>query len=410
MQNNINVDLKKLTEIFENRENIIIYGAGILGQGLYLLLDKMGYGDHVQGFAVSPHSDHLNSYMDKEIRCIDQYDLSNTCVVIAVKEKFLDGIMENLNYFRSAGMEVWYVGISTLKEMFASAEKVVDKFFLDKLSETDVTDEEFVTFCIRQIRRTQLDFEINIVDHCNLNCQCCNHFSPIANEKYLDVNEFEKDMCRIQELTKGDVGRIWLLGGEPLLHPSLIQIMFITRKYFPQTHITINTNGVLLLKQGDEFWKALRDTGIELTITKYPINVNYDLINLKLDTEQIKYAYSLASQVLKTTYHLPLDLDGKQDIVESYIRCWHANYCITLRDGRLFTCPIAANAHHFNSYFEKDLDVGDRNSISIYEAENIGDIIDFFKKPIPFCCYCNIKGYTFDLPWGISKRDISEWT
>lgn len=409
MHNIINTDLKTLTEIAEKKKNIVIYGAGILGQGLYLLLDKMGYGDRVEGFAVSPHSDHLNAYMGKDIKCIDQYDLSNTCIVIAVKIKFLDAVIENINKINPAGGDVWYVGVFTLKGMFASADNVIEKSYLDKLLEMDITDEQYVTFCIRQVRRTQLDFEINIADHCNLNCQCCNHFSPIAKEKYLDVNDFERDMCRIKELTGGEVGRIWLIGGEPLLHPSLMEIMFIARRYFPRTHITINTNGILLLKQSEEFWKALRDTGIELTITKYPINVDYDLINSKLNSEQVKYAYTLSSQILKTTYHLPLDLDGKQDMVESYIRCWHANYCVTLRDGRLYTCPIAANAHHFNTYFERNLDVGDENSISIFETESIEEIIEFLKKPIPFCKYCNIQGYTFDLPWGISKRKITEW-
>lgn len=350
MQNITNIDLKKLVEIAENNQNIVIYGAGILGQGLYLLMDKMGYGDHVLGFAVSSHSDHLNSYMGKEIRCIDEYDLSGVYTIISAKTKYLDTMAANLNNNQGG-----YVGSSTLKEMFVSAENIIEKCYLEKLFEVDLSDEEFVTFCIRQIRRTQLDFEINIVDHCNLNCQCCNHFSPIAQKNYLDICTFEKDMNRIKELTGGEVGRIWLIGGEPLLHPSLAKIMLIARKHFQRSHITLNTNGVILLEQDQEFWKTLRDTKIELTITKYPVKVDYDMINSKIESEQVKYAYTLSSQVLKTTYHLPLDIEGRQDMVESYIRCWHANECITLRDGRLYTCPIAAHAHYFNEYFGKSL-------------------------------------------------------
>lgn len=405
MQNITNIDLKKLVEIAENNQNIVIYGAGILGQGLYLLMDKMGYGNHVLGFAVSPHSDHLKSYMGKEIRCIDEYDLSGVYTIISAKIKYLDAMVRNIDINRGG-----YVGSSTLKEMFVSAENIIEKCFLEKVSEIDLSDEEFVTFCIRQIRRTQLDFEINIVDHCNLNCQCCNHFSPIAKEGYLDIDNFEKDMIRIKALTGGDVGRIWLIGGEPLLHPLLTEILLKVRKYFPQSHITLNTNGVMLLEQSEEFWKALRDTGIELTITKYPVKVDYAMINSKIESEQVKYAYTLSSQVLKTTYHLPLDLEGRQEMTESYIRCWHANECITLRDGRLYTCPIAAHAHHFNAYFGKDLNVANENSISIYDAKDINEIFDFLKNPIPFCKHCNIQGYTYDLPWKTSKRDISEWT
>lgn len=400
------MDLDRLKEIAESNSNIVIYGAGILGQGLYFLMDRMGYTDQILGFAVSPYTDHLNSYMGKQIRCIDKYDLSSVYVLIAVKRQYLDAIIKNVD-----NKAKWsYVGVATLKEMFTSVENVVEKCYLDKLPQVNLSDEEFVTFCIRQVRRTQLDFEVSIVDHCNLNCQCCNHFSPIAQENYLDVNLFEKDICRMEELTKGDVGRLWLIGGEPLLHPSLIEILFIARKYFPQTHITLNTNGILLLKQSEEFWKALRETETELTITKYPVSVDYDIINKKIEHEQVKYAYTLSSQVLKTTYHLPLDLEGRQDMIESYMKCWHANECIVLREGRIYTCPIAAHAHHFNQYFGKHLNVGDDNSISIYEVKSVSEIIDFLKKPIPFCRHCDISGYTYDLPWKISRKEIVEWT
>ena len=185
--------------------------------------------------------------------------------------------------------------------------------------------------------------------------------------------------------------------------------MYSARKFFPDTHITLDTNGTLLLKQKEEFWQALRATGIELTLTKYPIDVDYALIDEKMKKEGVKYFYTLSSMVLKTTYHLPLVEDGELDGTENYIRCWHANECITVREGRIYTCPIAAHAHYFNEYFDKNLYVGDRNSISLYEVENEKEILDFLKKPIPFCRYCNIAGYTYDLEWGISKRKISEW-
>lgn len=399
-------DIDKLQNVINKQKQIVIYGAGIIGQGVFCLLNKMGVGENIIGFAVSPHTDHLNEYMGKPIKCIDEYDNGSTSVLIAVKQRYLEDVVKNIDKNNA-----YYINIKTLKKLFKEAFKdLISQKFIENWDKIDLSDEEFVTFCIRQIRRSCLDFEVNIVDHCNLNCQCCNHFSPIAPASYLEYEVFKKDLEQIARLTEGNVGRIWLIGGEPLLHPNIVSFLYCARELFPQTHITLDTNGTLLLKQNEGFWEALRQTGIELTLTKYPISIDYEAIDKKMKLENVEYAYTLSSKVLKTTYHLPLDLDAAQDEIESYMRCWHANECVTLRNGRIYTCPIAAHAHHFNEYFNKELYVGDANSISIYDVKDIEEILEFLKEPIPFCKHCNIKGYTFDLPWNISKKEISEWT
>ncbi len=95
-------------------------------------------------------------------------------------------------------------------------------------------------------------------------------------------------MARIAVLTEGNIGRIWLIGGEPLLHPDIVAFFCILQeKFFPDTHITLDTNGTLLLKQKEEFWQALRATGIELTLTKYPIDVDYALIDEKNEKRKV---------------------------------------------------------------------------------------------------------------------------
>ena len=396
---------KELKSLVSQRKNIVIYGAGVLGQGLYCVLKKLGLEKNILGFMVSEHADHMNDFMGIPIKCMSEFQLEKVTIIVSVKEKFLEDINKNLENVS----EKKYVGIKTLKEIFQYEELGIPGNMKETAGNMQLTDEEYVTFFIRQIRRTRLDFEINIVDHCNLNCKCCNHFSPIATPFFLKLEDFEKDMARIAVLTEGNIGRIWLIGGEPLLHPDIVAFLYSARKFFPDTHITLDTNGTLLLKQKEEFWQALRATGIELTLTKYPIDVDYALIDEKMKKEGVKYFYTLSSMVLKTTYHLPLVEDGELDGTENYIRCWHANECITVREGRIYTCPIAAHAHYFNEYFDKNLYVGDRNSISLYEVENEKEILDFLKKPIPFCRYCNIAGYTYDLEWGISKRKISEW-
>ncbi len=394
-----------LLEIVQKYDYWIIYGAGVTGQGLFCLLKILGYENKIKGFAVSDHTDHLNEFMGIPIKNISEYELEGIHVLIAVKYVYLHDITERL-----VNVDCYYTDMRALKEIFETEYSVISQDMMDQINKLDLTDEQYVTFCIRQIRRVKLDFEVNIADHCNLNCQCCNHFSPLADQVFLDIDIFTRDLKRIRELTNGEVGKIWLIGGEPLLHPQLTDFLYVSRSLFPKTHITLNTNGILLLKKDERFWQALRDTQIEITLTKYPIQIDYQKIDQKINLEKVKYAYTLSSTVLKTTYHLPLDVEGKLDGIKNYIKCGHANECITLRGGGIYTCPIAPNAHYFNTYFGKNLYVGDNNCINIYEAKNIDEIFAFLKKPIPFCNHCNIDGYTYGLKWNVSKRDIKEWT
>jgi MoaA/NifB/PqqE/SkfB family radical SAM enzyme len=77
-----------------------------------------------------------------------------------------------------------------------------------------------------------------------------------------------------------------IMGGEPLLHPSIIEIIKIARQNF-KGEINICTNGILVDKQSTEFFKACRDNEVSIAITKYPINLNWQrlkncLLNMNL--------------------------------------------------------------------------------------------------------------------------------
>ena len=68
--------------------------------------------------------------------------------------------------------------------------------------------------------------ELHIVDHCNLNCVGCSHFSPLAEPYFKDVDEYREEM---KDLSKFEIGTIRIMGGEPLLHPKWYEFCEITR-------------------------------------------------------------------------------------------------------------------------------------------------------------------------------------
>lgn len=278
----------------------------------------------------------------------------------------------------------------------------------------------------RQKRTIPMDyiryFEIHLTDHCNLNCYSCNHFSPLAEKSFLDLKEFISDFKKMSELTAGHVDIISLMGGEPLLHPQINKFINTARYYFPNSNIQIVTNGLLLHNMDDNFWEHCKKNNIWLSCTEYPLNIKWDIIRTKAKQYGVNVfflsedgmhelqTYKPCTKDNKNSWYYPLDLDGKQNIIKNFQNCKEANSCIHLRHGKLYTCCVAPNICHFNTYFNKNIPLDTNDGINIYKAKNLREILDFLSKPIQFCKYCNVKKRKLNLPWKKSDKSIKEYT
>lgn len=273
--------------------------------------------------------------------------------------------------------------------------------------------QNFETLKTRQIRTMKLpilSFEVHLTEHCNLNCKGCDHFCPVAEPAFTDLSVFTKDFQRLSELFAGEAREIHLLGGEPLLNPDIEQFCQIARENFPRAVIDIVTNGLLLCQMPDSFWFCCKENRIGIRPTKYPVNVDYSGAEKKAHAFGVDYVYFNDSKQLKTMTHNRYDLDGLQDPRQSFADCSRANKCIYLADGKLYTCTFIPNIHHFNKFFGTDIPVSERDYIDIYKASSADEILEFLSHPVPFCRFCNIAGAELDQPWGISKRQMDEWT
>jgi len=252
---------------------------------------------------------------------------------------------------------------------------------------------------------------IHLVNHCNLKCWGCDHFAPLAEKYFESIETFEKDIKQFAKISKAELEILKLMGGEPLLHPEIIKFMEISRKYLPKTKIEIVTNAILLTSQKEEFWQACKKYNITIVITKYPLKTNYEKAQQIANLYGVNFEfYGKTGEFLKTSYHIPLKLDGNEPAEWNFKNCFHANNCIFLKKGKLYTCTVAPNIEHFNKYFGYNIPLDENDGIDIHKAKNIKEILEFLAKPIPFCKYCDVKNRTFGHPWGLSKKDFKEWT
>ena len=75
--------------------------------------------------------------------------------------------------------------------------------------------------------------------------------------------------------------RVIFIGGESLLHPRLYDIVRLTAKYVTGEKY-LCTNGVLLSSMPDKFYQLCAETDTIISITMYPIDLNWDEINRKV--------------------------------------------------------------------------------------------------------------------------------
>ncbi len=89
-------------------------------------------------------------------------------------------------------------------------------------------------------------FEIHASHACNLTCESCSHFSNSGHRGVVSVAAIEAWLQPWQHRLAPHLIRF--LGGEPSLNPELGQLLLLAKKYFPNTHVALTTNGFFLHK------------------------------------------------------------------------------------------------------------------------------------------------------------------
>jgi len=179
---------------------------------------------------------------------VEDIDKNNSNVIIAKKPMFMGSAID---YLRKNDFKNVY---AVNEEMFFSEQET--KIDLLKYFDRINLEKPFLNY-----------LEINIVDQCNLNCKGCAHFSNICDNNFVSLDKYKHDLEMIAE--KFYLYNFRLLGGEPLLHPQLSELVDYTRKILPNSRIIIVTNGLLINKLSENTLKKLSESGVIISISLY---------------------------------------------------------------------------------------------------------------------------------------------
>jgi organic radical activating enzyme len=239
--------------------------------------------------------------------------------------------------------------------------------------------------------------EFYIVNGCNLKCEFCCHLNPYR-KGFIPLEELE---CWFKEWSKKLMPRrVRLLGGEPFLHPQLIEVITAARKYWTKSDIHITTNGLLLSNLAEEKLNALQKLNILINVSAH-VNDEESIkrtneITKRLKSTKVRFRLKTSNKTWTPSHQL--DEQGYpipyQNNPTSAYRACSPKDCIPVNHNRLFRCSIIANAHA--AYNEGAL-LSDQWSVvstptSLSTDASPKEMLEFITNgPVPECSICPVS-------------------
>lgn len=278
--------------------------------------------------------------------------------------------------------------------------------------------------------------EFYITNVCNLSCPGCNRFNNYkftGYQSWSDYADFYKQWSK--EVTFNSIG---LLGGEPLLNPSVLDWITGLRQLW-NVPLKIVTNGFQLHKVKNLYETLQNDKMIHLNIGIHNKNHEkeiFEIIKTFLQSPiKIKHhhenKYRLFSEIedanrvkvkveINWWFHQGslIPTEGgfrlhESDPVKAHDNC-HMKTCHHFINGKLYKCGVVALLPEFAKQHKLFLTEEDQKLMDSYKPLSIDDsierkstFINELHNLIPQCKFCP-ETYKGDIIFAKKKSDVKE--
>ncbi|MBM3467999.1 MAG: radical SAM protein [Alphaproteobacteria bacterium] len=179
--------------------------------------------------------------------------------------------------------------------------------------------------------------EINASLQCNMSCKSCAHLSPLYRKKDADPQSVRHDLEILNHSYHASYVKI--LGGEPLLHPNLIELIKTIISTGIADEILLATNATLLHKAPDELWEVLDRLELSLYPSRLPDQEKIESFKKKAASHKVELLINYYEN-----FRISYSEDKNRDsalIQDVYKTCklahfWHSH---TVIDGWFYRCP-----------------------------------------------------------------------
>lgn len=226
--------------------------------------------------------------------------------------------------------------------------------------------------------------ELNVAHHCNLACRSCSHLSPVFKKHLADPAVVARDFATLAKHYRPQF--VKLLGGEPLLHPVLTEVIDAVRASDICDWIQVCTNGLWLPRMTGEFWRRVD----EVLVSVYP-GAELDEDELA-EVEHAAEAHGVELGVYHYDYfresYSAAGTDDAGLVQRLYASCQvaHVWRCHTVEDGFFFKCPQSV-------FIPRTLATGSPpdNGVAIDDGPDFGRrLLEYLdsRDPLPACRNC----------------------
>ncbi len=228
------------------------------------------------------------------------------------------------------------------------------------------------------------NLEAAITRHCINTCRNCNHFSQLHKPYFMDIDVLRRDILAITEVAK--FKKFAILGGEPLLHPKIDNIVEMIKSLNLFETVEMTTNGQILDRVSDKFWSLIDHVNISL----YPDKITKE--QLEIFSKNKKIQINSIDSFYKLT---PTKSD--EETLDRYQRCWN-KFCLSIDEGYFYRCPesIYIPALFLNSPRETD-------GIPL-KGLTLEKFLTFLSSPVPLKSCAKCFNFECSERWSESKK------
>ena len=339
-------------------KKVIIYGAGYYGRKILSTLNR--YSDiEIAGYIDANKDGEVYGY---PILNLDNLEKQHMLMPVIIT--MADGIQVKKVYYRLKELGFENIYYYLRKDVSFSHD-----FFSNEVYKlNDITEKSLIYV------------EMHLIDYCNLNCQGCTHYSPLFEKKIPDTQRRVKDVERIAQIFD-QIAVFAMMGGEPLLSPSIKEYIVSIRRLLPNTELELITNGLLIPSIDSDVLRCIKENKVTIGISEYePTHKIIDSILARLNEFEIDYFVKEYEK--KAEFIRPLSIK-ENSIYPSF--CFSAG-CINLWEGKIAKCPSVMYIDKVNEVLHTNLP--NEGVIDLNEDINAEELLNRLEQEVPLCKHC----------------------
>lgn len=236
--------------------------------------------------------------------------------------------------------------------------------------------------------------EVVLTSRCTLRCRdCANLMQYYTHHEKINRTVLLKALGNLIESVDG-IAALKILGGEPLLEEDLLSDILTHEEFWKNGKvlgIQIITNGTILFSE--RLLKSIKNNPLAMVYLS-----NYGLLSSK-ESEIRKQLDSLSVPYSEVSEDAPWFDYGNPTVVHQkgggakklFVSCWSKDVCLTILDGKLYSCPRAAHGERIGIYPRLESE-----SVDLLDEKELGKrVYNFYyrEKEAYACSYCtNYQG------------------